>query len=83
MKFTWIKCGRQYVARFGRLSVTVQERGSIKKGLRWRVGWVFGNPNLGGGWHYKLSGATDEAEQIAEREARQLARCVGARSSKR
>jgi hypothetical protein len=72
MTFKWRKIGRSHVARFGRLSVSVVERGSRKTGYRWRVSDVFGNGHLGGDWHSKLDRALDEAERIAEREARAL-----------
>lgn len=70
--FVWVECGRSFVARFGALSISVKGIGSDAKGTRrWRVGYIFGNAHLGGGWK-TLDDAILEAEAIAVREARAL-----------
>lgn len=76
MIFNWTRMGRAFVAKFGHLSVSVRCIGSACRGdLQWRVDDVFGNPFLGSGWT-DLDSAKAEAEKIALREARALARHV-------
>lgn len=67
IKFHWEKVGRSWVADIGPLSVVVIERGNATDGLRWRVADVFGNKNLGSGWHSDRAEAIAEAERCMDR----------------
>jgi len=67
--FTWRKVGRSWVANIGSLMLVVDERGSVQRGLRWRVRDVLGALNFGSGWRKSLDAAILEAEAIAVREA--------------
>lgn len=67
--FAWSKVGRSWVAHIGKLSLIVDERGSARRGLRWRVREVLGAQHLGSGWRDWPGDALVEAEEIAVREA--------------
>jgi hypothetical protein len=66
--FVWRKSGRAWVADIGKLSLIVNERGSLKTGLRWRVVSIFGAQSFkmgGTQWRDRLEDALLEAESYA------------------
>jgi hypothetical protein len=72
LEFYWRPSGHSYVARFGKLSVSVRAKGSKARGdQQWIVDEVFGAHFLGTGWT-DLDSAKAEAEFLAIREARAL-----------
>jgi hypothetical protein len=81
--FEWRKCGRSWIADIGKLDLEVNERGSVRRGLRWRVRSVLGAQNFGGGWRESVEDAILEAETIAVREALPALRKIVAASSKK
>lgn len=66
----WTESGRQFVAKVGRLTISVRCKGSRDRGdLQWILGEVFGQHYFGVGWHDCLDDAIAEAEAVARKEA--------------